>query len=94
MQQKKLNIKIDEKVAEGIYANFFAMANSNSEFILDFGRIVPGIPGAKIYSRILMTPLHAKQLKELLEKNLKAFEDKFGEINMPGQPHDKTIGFK
>ncbi len=94
MQQKKLNIKIDEKVGEGIYANFFAMANSNSEFIIDFGRIVPGIPGAKIYSRILMTPLHAKQLKELLEKNIKAFEEKFGEINLPGQHDDKQIGFK
>ena len=94
MQQKKINIKIDEKIAEGIYANFFAMANSNSEFILDFGRIVPGVPGAKIYSRILMTPLHAKQLKDLLEKNIKAFEEKFGEINLYGHNDSKPIGFK
>ena len=94
MQQKKMNIKIDEKVAEGIYANFFAIANSNSEFIIDFGRIVPGVHGAKIYSRILMTPLHAKQLKELLEKNLHAFEEKFGEIQMQGYSGDKQIGFK
>ena len=94
MQQKKINIKIDEKIAEGIYANFFAMANSNSEFILDFGRIVPGVPGAKIYSRILMTPLHAKQLKDLLEKNIKAFEEKFGEIDLYGHHDTKPIGFK
>jgi len=94
MQQKKLNIKIDEKVGEGIYSNFFAMATSASEFIVDFGRMVPGIPDVKIYSRILMTPLHAKQLKNLLEKNIAGFEEKFGEIQVPGKQDDKSIGFK
>ena len=94
MQQKKLNVKIDEKVGEGIYSNFFAMATSASEFIIDFGRMVPGIPDVKIYSRILITPLQAKQLQNLLGKNIKAFEKKFGEVKLPGKSDDKSIGFK
>ena len=94
MNKKKLNVKLDEKVGEGIYANFFMISNSPSEFVIDFGRIVPGLPSAKIYSRILTTPQHAKQFLHLLQKNMDNFEDKYGEINLPGQPEDKDIGFK
>ena len=46
--QQQLNIKIDEKVGEGTYANFFMITNSPSEFVIDFGRILPGIPDARI----------------------------------------------
>ena len=76
MNKKKLNVKLDEKVGEGIYANFFMISNSPSEFVIDFGRIVPGLPSAKIYSRILTTPQHAKQFLHILQKNLSNFEDK------------------
>jgi len=93
-QPNQLNIKIDEKVGEGVYANFFVISNSPSEFILDFGRIVPGIPDAKIYSRVLTTPQHAKQMLQLLEKNIQAFESQFGEIKITGQHENKGIGFK
>jgi len=92
--QTQLNIKIDEKVGEGVYANFFVMTNSPSEFILDCGRIVPGIPDAKIYARIMTTPQHAKQLLQLLEKNIQAYEGQFGEIKIIGQQDNKAIGFK
>ncbi len=94
MNKKKLNIKLDEKVGEGIYANFFMLSNSPSEFIIDFGRIVPGLPSAKIYSRILTTPQHAKQFLQILHKNIENFENQHGEINLPGQPEDNDIGFK
>ena len=90
----QLNIKIDEKVGEGVYANFFVITNSPSEFIIDFGRIVPGIPDAKIYTRVMTTPQHAKQLMQLLEKNIEAFETQFGEIKIVGQPDSKQLGFK
>jgi hypothetical protein len=90
----QLNIKLDEKVGEGIYANFFVVSNSPSEFILDFGRIVPGLPDARIYSRVLTTPQHAKQMLQLLEKNIEAFEKQFGEIKIIGQQDHKAIGFK
>lgn len=93
-QQNQINIKIDEKVGEGVYANFFVISNSPSEFILDFGRIVPGIPDAKVYSRVMTTPQHAKQMLQLLEKNIEAFEKQFGEIKIIGQSDNKTVGFK
>jgi len=93
-QPNQLNIKIDEKVGEGVYANFFVISNSPSEFILDFGRIVPGIPDAKIYTRVMTTPQHAKQMLQLLEKNIEAFEKQFGEIKIIGQQDHKSIGFK
>jgi hypothetical protein len=92
--QNQINIKIDEKVGEGVYANFFVITNSPSEFILDFGRIVPGIPDAKIYSRVMTTPQHAKQMLQLLEKNIQTFETQFGEIKIIGQQDNKAIGFK
>jgi len=93
-KQKKLNIKLDEKVGEGIYSNFCMITNSPSEFILDFGRIVPGLPSAKIYSRIMTTPQHAKQFLNTLLQNIEKFEEKHGEITLPGQPDVKDIGFK
>lgn len=92
--QKQLNIKLDEKVGEGTYANFFMITNSPSEFIVDCGRILPGLPDARIYSRIIMTPAHAKQLLQLLEKNIEGFEKQHGEIKVQGQQDNKPIGFK
>ena len=90
----QINIKLDEKIGEGIYANFFVISNSPSEFIMDFGRIVPGLPDARIYSRVMTTPQHAKQMLQLLEKNIENFEKQFGEIKIIGQPDQKAIGFK
>ena len=92
--KKKINVKIDETVGEGVYANFFMINNSLSEFVIDFGRILPGLPNAKIYSRILTTPQHAKQLLQILGKNIENFEAKNGEIKMPGKAEEKDIGFK
>ena len=95
MQQKnKLNIKIDEKIGEGVYANFFMISNSPNEFVIDCGRIAPGLPNAKILSRIITTPQQAKQLLDLLKKNVDKFEDQFGEIKIFGKSGDKDIGFK
>ncbi len=94
--QQQINVQIDQQVGEGIYSNFFMVVNSPSEFILDFGRIVPGLPNAKIYSRVITTPQHAKQLLKLLEQNIEAFEKQFGEIKVqnPMGPNDKNIGFQ
>lgn len=93
-KKKKINVKIDETVGEGVYSNFFMMTYSPSEFILDFGRILPGLPNAKIYSRVLTTPQHAKQLLNILQKNIETFEKKNGEIKIHGSHEDKDIGFK
>ncbi|HPR16768.1 MAG TPA: DUF3467 domain-containing protein [Candidatus Cloacimonadota bacterium] len=93
-KQQKINIKIDEQVGEGVYANFCMITHSPSEFIMDFGRILPGLPHAKIYSRIVSTPQHAKQFMKILQQNIENFEDKNGEITLPGVPETKDIGFK
>lgn len=93
-QQGQINIKIDEKVGEGTYANFFVITNSPSEFIIDFGRILPGIPDARIYTRVVCTPQYCKQLLNLLEKNIEGYEKQFGEIKVQGLPENKPVGFK
>jgi len=93
-QQQKVNVKIDEQVGEGIYANFFMISHSPSEFILDFGRMMPGMPSVKVKSRILVTPQHAKHFMQLLQKNIENFETQNGEIKLPGKDEEREIGFK
>ena len=93
--QKKLNVELGEKEAEGIYSNLVLIAHSPSEFILDFARVLPASPKAKIFSRIVMTPSSARALLDLLERNIKSFEEKNGKIKVAGQVGDDTsIGFK
>jgi len=94
MNQQKINVKLDEAAAEGIYANMFVTTFSPAEFIFDFGRIMPGLPHAKILSRVITTPQKAKQLMQMLEKNIETFEKQFGEIKIPGEKEEKEIGFK
>ena len=83
-QQQTLRISIDEQTAQGHYVNFAHIIHSPSEFVIDLGRIVPGRPDVKIYSRAIMTPLHAKQLLEALAHNISLYEQKFGEIRVEG----------
>ena len=92
---RQLKIELGEKESEGVYSNLALMTHSPAEFIIDFARIVPGAQKAKVYSRIIMTPQHAKALLDVLERNIKAFEDKHGQIKKVG-PEDQArenIGF-
>ena len=75
-----LRARIDDAVAEGIYVNFGSIAHNRSEFILDLGRIVPGRAEVKILSRLLTTPLVAKQLCRALGQNIDQYEKSYGEI--------------
>ncbi len=82
-QEKKdnqINIELTEEVAEGIYSNLVMIAHSNSEFVLDFIRLMPGVPKAKVKSRIVVTPEHAKRLLDALKDNLDKYENAFGPI--------------
>ncbi len=89
-----INVEIGEKESEGIYSNFVLIAHSASEFIIDFARILPGLPKAKVFSRIVMTPQHARLLLTALEENIKKFEDRFGQIKVIGKEElQKTVGF-
>lgn len=79
-QQPTIRIVLDDSVAQGEYVNFANIIHSPSEFVLDLGRVVPGRTDVKVYSRVILTPLHAKQLLEALAHNIHLFEQKFGEI--------------
>jgi hypothetical protein len=85
-QQQTIRILIDDDVSQGEYINFANIIHSPSEFVLDLGRIMPGRADVKVYSRVIMTPLHAKQLLQALAHNITLFEQKFGEIRLEGAP--------
>ena len=89
----RIQVELPEKEAEGIYSNFVLITHSPSEFVVDFARLLPGSPKAKVFSRIVMTPMHARSLLDTLERNIKMFEDKNGKIKMSGLPENKEIGF-
>jgi hypothetical protein len=76
----QLDIELSEDVADGIYSNLAIISHSNSEFVIDFVRLLPGIPKAKVKSRILLNPMHAKRLLHALGDNIEKFEKNFGEI--------------
>jgi hypothetical protein len=94
--QQQLNIELGEKEAEGIYANLAMITHSPTEIVIDFARVMPRTPKARVLSRIIMTPMHAKLLHNALADNLKKFEKQFGEIKMHGATgqNSKTIGFE
>ncbi len=79
-QKGKLNIELPEEIAEGIYSNLAIINHSVSEFVIDFISIMPGKPKAKVKSRIILTPQHAKRLAKALADNIKKFEKSHGEI--------------
>ena len=76
----QLQIELKEEVAQGTYANLAIITHSSSEFILDFIRVMPGMPKAGVQSRIVLTPEHAKRLLRALEDNIAKYERVFGPI--------------
>jgi hypothetical protein len=96
MHQQQINIELGEKEAEGIYSNLALISHSPAEFILDFTRMLPGVPKTKVYARVIMTPQHAKSLLKALEDNVSKYEKQFGEIKILSDPskHTKQMGFQ
>ncbi len=88
--QNQINIELTEEIAEGIYSNLAMIAHSNSEFVIDFIRLMPGVPKARVKARIILTPEHARRLLAALQDNIEKYERTFGPINqnteMPGFP--------
>jgi len=82
--QQQLNIELSEEVAQGTYSNLAVITHSSSEFVIDFVRIMPGIPKANVKSRIILTPEHAKRLLLALQDNLKKYESVHGNIKITG----------
>ncbi len=78
--QNQINIELNEEVAQGKYSNLAIITHSSSEFVIDFVRVMPGVPKAKVNSRIILTPEHAKRLMLALQENIKKFEAMHGPI--------------
>ncbi|HNY91777.1 MAG TPA: DUF3467 domain-containing protein [bacterium] len=83
---QQLNIELGEKEAEGIYSNLAVISHSPAEFVIDFTRMVPGLPKTRVYARIIMTPQHAKSLLNALKENIAKYESQFGEIKTYSEP--------
>ena len=87
-KQNQINIELSDEVAQGVYSNLAVITHSPSEFVVDFVRIVPGAPKAKVKSRIILTPEHAKRLLNALQGNIAKYEQMHGPIkdieNHPG----------
>ena len=80
MNENQINIELSEETAEGIYSNLAIITHSQSEFIVDFVKLMPGVPKAKVKSRIILTPQHAKRLLKALQENIGKFESLHGSI--------------
>ena len=76
----QLNIELTDDIADGIYSNLAIITHSNSEFVVDFVKVVPGVPKAKVKSRIILTPQHAKRLLQALGENISKYESIHGTI--------------
>ena len=78
--ERKINIELGEDVAAGTYSNLAIITHSHTEFIVDFVRMMPGVPKAKVKSRVILTPQHAKRLMKTLKDNIAKFESIHGPI--------------
>lgn len=92
-EENQINIELTEDIAEGVYANLAMIAHSNSEFVVDFIRLMPGIPKAKVKSRVILTPEHAQRLLFALQDNIRKYEENFGEIRQSNDPIPFPMNF-
>jgi hypothetical protein len=84
-QQGQLQIELPQEVAQGEYANFAIITHSSSDFVLDFARVLPGMPKAQVKSRLILAPEHAKRLLAALQENIVRYEREYGPIKIPNQ---------
>ena len=88
----QINIELSEEIAEGIYSNLAIITHSNAEFVLDFIRMMPGVPKAKVKARIILTPQHAKRLLAALTDNLRKYEEVHGKVKLEEQEFPLSFG--
>lgn len=91
-QQQQINIKIEDAVLKGAYANAMAVSHSKEEFVLDFMNIFPWQRAGIVTARVITSPGHMKRICKALEENLKKYEEKFGKIEVAKEP--EGVGFK
>ena len=92
-KNKQLKIEIDENIGQGEYVNFAIVTHSAAEFVMDFIRILPGIPKSKVKSRIVLTPQHAKRLLKALSDNVSKFEAQHGPIKNVDSQNNIPLSF-
>ena len=88
--KNQLQIELPREVAQGEYANFAIITHSSSDFVIDFARVLPGVPKAQVKSRVILAPEHAKRLLGALQENITRYEREFGSIKIP-QQEPRTI---
>ncbi len=91
--ENQINIELSEDMAEGVYSNLAMIAHSNSEFVIDFIRLMPGVPKAKVKARVIITPEHAKRLLVALKDNIRKYEDTFGAIKQTDDVFNFPMNF-
>jgi hypothetical protein len=93
--KNQININLSEEIAQGIYSNLAVINHSSSEFIVDFIRVMPGVPKADVKSRVILTPEHAKRFLNALKDNIQRYEEMHGEIdvNKKGKGPDIPMNF-
>ena len=87
----QLQLELPQEVAQGEYATFAIITHSSSDFVLDFARVLPGVPKAMVKSRVLLAPEHAKRLLGALQENIMRYERAFGPIRIPDAKGGGTI---
>jgi hypothetical protein len=90
---QQLQIELGEKEAEGIYSNLAIITHSPAEFIIDFTRVTPGVPRARVHARIIMTPQHFKLLLNAMKENIERYEQQYGEVRVDRQG-EHPFGFR
>jgi hypothetical protein len=88
---QQINIELKEEIGQGTYSNLAIITHSSSEFVVDFVRIMPGLPKAEVKSRIILTPEHAKRLLLALKDNITKYETAFGTVKVDPGPGPNTI---
>lgn len=89
---QEISIELTEDVAEGVYSNLAIITHSHTEFVVDFVRVMPGVPKAKVKSRVILTPEHAKRLLNALQDNVNRFEAQNGKIDSREMPFPMNFG--
>lgn len=91
--QNQINIELPEEVAEGVYSNLAIISHSHSEFVIDFVRLLPNVPKAKVKSRVIITPEHAKRFLKALADNIEKYEAQHGFIKDQGPQNPFPLNF-
>jgi len=84
-EEMQFQLELRPEIASGVYSNLALISHSHSDFVVDFARILPGMPKPEVCSRVILAPEHAKRLLQALQDNLYKYEKELGKIELPDQ---------